>query len=84
MAIPVECPCGRKFMMPDFAEGERVKCSGCGRDLTVPDRDPTIRLVVTTVDAVCKCGQKLRMSSSMAGETIMCFRCGAPVTLPPR
>ena len=82
MAIPVECPCGRKFTMPDFAEGERIKCAGCGKELTVPDRDPTLRLVVQFVETKCKCGQKVRMSSAMCGDTVPCYRCGAMVKLP--
>jgi len=71
--------------MPDISEGERVRCTSCGREVTVPDRDPTLQLVQTFVKTQCpKCGKPVKMSSALAGSQVPCLRCGATVRLPRR
>ena len=43
MTIPVRCPCGKAYALPDEIAGKVAFCQICGRRLSVPPAQPSMQ-----------------------------------------
>lgn len=86
MTIAVSCTCGKTLNVPDQYAGKRIKCTGCGQPVSVPDAasPPSATPASSGQGAVatCTCGAKLRVTPQLAGKKVRCPKCQSPLQLP--
>ena len=86
MTIAVSCTCGKTLNVPDQYAGKRIKCTGCGEPVSVPDAasQPTATPASSAQGAVatCTCGAKLRVTPQIAGKKVRCPKCQSPLQMP--
>lgn len=71
--IYFKCSCGKNLAVDEVGAGRTVKCTDCGKPITVPQPE---------IECDCDCGKTMLAPKNMAGEMVQCVECNAFVEIP--
>lgn len=65
--------CQKSLAVDETGAGKKVKCSDCGKPITIPHPE---------IECDCDCGKPMLAPKSMAGEKVQCVECNEYVEIP--